>query len=79
MEISTNDKTAHFKFNDGIHSVPKYEIHVDEHLSFIIRVMLWNISSNHQIYSAYGSSLKNITVSKLIKCLLELNICLPLS
>ena len=78
-EVSTTDKTAHFKFNDGIHSVPKYEIHVDEHLSFIIRVMLWTISSNHQIYSAYGSSLKNITVLKLIKYLIELNICLPLS
>ena len=74
-EVSTTDKTANFKFNDGIHSVPKYEIHVDEHLSFIIRVMLWTIPSNHQIYSAYGSSLKNITVSNLIKYLLELNIC----
>ena len=37
--------------------------------------MLWTIPSNHQIYSAYGSSLKNITVSNLIKYLLELNIC----
>ena len=40
-EVSTTDKTARFKFNDGIHSVPKYEIRVDEHLYFIIRVIQW--------------------------------------
>ena len=31
--------------------------------------------SNHQIYSTYGSSSKNITVSNLIKYLLGLKIC----
>ena len=29
-EISKTDKTAHFSFKDEIHSVPKYEIYVDE-------------------------------------------------
>ena len=57
-EVSTTDKTAHFTFNDEIHSVPKYEIHVDENLSFIIHILLWTIPSNHEIYSSYGSSLK---------------------
>ena len=37
--------------------------------------MLWTIPSNHEIYSSYGSSLKNITVSNLIKYILDLNIC----
>ena len=37
--------------------------------------MLWTISSNHEIYSTYGSSLKNITVSNLIKYIREVNIC----
>ena len=62
-EISTTDKTACFSFKDEIYSVLKYEIFVDENLSFLIRGMLWTIPSNHEIYSTYGSSLKNITVS----------------
>ena len=33
-KVSTTDKTAYF--NDGIHSVPKFEIHVEENLIFII-------------------------------------------
>ena len=55
--------------------MPKYEIYVDKNIMFIIRVMLWTIPSNHQVYSTYESSLRNITVSNLIKCLLELKIC----
>ena len=47
-EVSTTDITAHFTFNDEIHSVPKYEIRVDENLSFIIRILLWTIPSNHE-------------------------------
>ena len=61
-EISTTDKTAHFSFKDEIHSVPKYELYVDENLTFIIGVTLWTIPSNHEIYSTYGSPLKNIIV-----------------
>ena len=37
--------------------------------------MLWTIPCNHQVYSTYESSLRNITVSNLIKCLLELKLC----
>ena len=74
-EVSTTDETASFSYNDGIHLVPKYEIDVDKNLMFIICVMLWTIPCNHQVYSTYESSLRNITVSKLIKCLLELKIC----
>ena len=33
---STTDKTAHFSFNDGIHSLPIYEIHVDENLILVL-------------------------------------------
>ena len=36
--------------------------------------MLWTTPSNHEIYSTYGS-LKNITVSNIIKYILDLNIC----
>ena len=77
-EISTTDRTAHFSLKDEIHSVPKYEISVEENLAFITRVMLWTIPSNHEIYSTYGSSLKNITLPNLIRYILELNICLGL-
>ena len=34
-EISTTDRSAHFSFKDEIHSGPKYEIYVDENLTFI--------------------------------------------
>ena len=74
-EVLTTDETASFSYNDGIHLVPKYEIYVDKNLMFVIRVMLWTIPSNHQVYSTYESSLRNITVSNFIKCLLELKLC----
>ena len=55
--------------------VPKYEIYVDENLTFMIRVLLWSVSSSHQLYYMNQSSVKNITISKLINAVKSFNIC----
>ena len=52
-QFSVNDTVAHLKFYDNEHSVPKYEIFVDEQLVYTLRVLLWNINSHHEIYSLY--------------------------
>ena len=62
-----------FLFHDEVHSVPKFEIHVDNNLSFTIRVMLWSLPDNHNIYVVNNRSLRNITLSNLIKSLTNFN------
>ena len=74
-QFSVNDTVAYLKFYDNEHSVPKYEIFVDEQLVCTLRVLLWNINSHHEIYSLYHRSLRNITIPNLIKSFMEYHIC----
>ena len=46
-----NNNVSYFSFNDNIHVVPKYTIYVDEHMSFTIRILLWSVPADHEIYS----------------------------
>ena len=62
-----------------MHVLPKFEIYIDEHLSFTIRFFLWRLPHTHEIYSQYGGSLKNITLSNIIKTLLNYYVCSGLS
>ena len=41
--------------------------------------LLWCLPDNHEIYSQYGGSLKNITLSNIIKTLLNYYVCSGLS
>ena len=73
-QFSVNDTVAHLKIYDKEHSVPKYEICVDEQLVYTLRVLLWNINSHREIYSLYHRSLINITISNSIKSFMEYHI-----
>ena len=75
---NTNNQFA-LPMADDNHMVPKYEIHVDENLTFKIRVLLWSVSSSHQLYSMDKSSVKNITISQLTNAVKFFNICPGLS
>ena len=55
-EIVHNNDNIVFKFNDDIHSVPKYEIYTNDTLAFKIRYFLWMLPSNHEIYTTYSHS-----------------------
>ena len=42
--------------------VPDFEIYVNENLTFfVLRVYLWKLPINHEIYTSNHHSLKNIT------------------
>ena len=53
---------------DQIHSVPKFEIYVEESLNFTVPV-------EHELYSLYKQSVKNITLSNLVSCLSSHKLC----
>ena len=74
-QVNNHDNVTHFTLNDQTHSVPKYEIYVDDQLSFTVRVLLWNIPNGHEIYSLYQRSLNNVTVTNLINDIIKFNIC----
>ena len=78
-ETSITSTIAYFNLKDDLHLVPKFEIYVDQHLSFTIRFFLWRLPNKHEIYSQYNGSLKNITLSNIIKTLLNYYVCTGLS
>ena len=41
---------------------------------FIIRIFVWSIPSDHEIYNTYNRSVKNITLSNLMKVTLSYNL-----
>ena len=62
-------------FMDGIHMVPKYEIFVSKDLSFVFRVFLWKLPSDHPIFFNNLSSFENITLSSFISSLNSFFVC----
>ena len=60
--INTNNQFA-LTMADDIHMVSKYEMYVDENLTFKIRVFLWSVLSSHQLYNMNQSSVKDITIA----------------
>ena len=75
---NTNNQFA-LTMADDIHIVRKYEIYLDEDLTFKIRVLLWGVTSSHQLYSMDESSVKHITISQLSNAVKSFNICPGLS
>lgn len=64
-----------FYFYDQVHSVPNYEIYVDESLNFTIRCLLWSVPATHDLYKQYEQSVKNVTISSLISDLSSYKLC----
>ncbi len=63
-----------FKF-DHSHIIPNYEIYVDSHLDFFIRVFGWKLPVQHEIYQICKKSCKNVTLSSLISIVNGYTIC----
>ena len=60
---------------DQIHSVPKFEIYVEESLNFTVRCLLWSVPVEHELYCLYKQSVKKITLSNLVSCLSSYKLC----
>ena len=55
--------------------VPVVEIYVNEDLTVFVRVYLWKLPINHEIYTSNDHSLKNITLSNLVHVLHSYELC----
>ena len=72
---SSDESQLRITKNDEKHSVPLYEIHVDDSLSFTIRTYGWSLPDDHQMYLTYRRSLQNVTLSSLIAAITSCFIC----
>lgn len=57
------------------HIIPKYEIFVDETLSFSVRVFGWMLCDDHELYQICERSFLNITLSNFIARLNQFKLC----
>jgi hypothetical protein len=55
---------------------PRLDIQIDDSLGFTLIVFGWSLCENHTIYKSTRRSLRNITVSNLIKEIEEMTICI---
>ena len=60
---------------DEVHELPVTEIYVDDSLGFTVRVFGWLLPEDHEIYLENRRSVKNITLSNLIKLLECQEVC----
>ena len=60
---------------DEVHELPITEIYVDDSLGFTVRVFGWLLPVDHEIYFENRRSMKNVTLSNLIKLLECQQIC----
>ena len=73
--IDVNEKKIAYKFFMSPYLLPKYEIVIDENFGFNIIVFGWLLPDDHIIYKKYFRSMKNITVSELMKSLSPFKFC----
>ena len=66
---------AYIKKSDDIHDLPQFETIVDFNLSFKIRTFALLIPPDHDIYTTYKNSVKNITLTNLTKILSSNKLC----
>ena len=70
-----SDKQNHKFQKCKSYEISSIDIYVGEELEFIIRVFSWCIQLNHEIYTKYKKTMKNITLSNLITVASYYNIC----
>ena len=73
--IQQKDNLAYVTKSDSQHMVPLYEIFIGERLRFQLKVLVWALPDNHQIYGQYNSSSENIFPSNLVYNLNSYNLC----
>ena len=61
FELSENLVIATFKSTN--HVLPKFEVFIDNTLTFSLRVYGWMLPQNHELYSKFNKSFLNVTFS----------------
>ena len=60
---------------DGIHILPQIEIYIGSDLFYTIRVFGWLLPETHDLYETNKRSVKWITISQLLKEVLNYQLC----
>lgn len=61
--------------DSNCHLLPKFEIFVDQSLSYSVRVFGWMLSDDHHLYMSNGRSFHNVTLSNINAELNTYDIC----
>ena len=75
IESSSGKKLCHASFKISDYVLPKFEIFVEDSLYFTIRVFVWMLMDDHELYTKYQKSILNVTFSKFIVDLAQLQLC----
>ena len=75
MEHSAKSNIFYVTKLDAQHMVPLYEIFIWQSLRFQIRVLVWVLPDNPDIYGLYNSSSENFFLSNLVYSLRSDNVC----
>lgn len=73
--ISFFETSVKISCMDDTHITPHFEVFVDNHLKFVVRVYLWELPEQHDIYNLCNHSFENITLSNLISILQSYCLC----
>lgn len=69
------DGSVHFKRNDPLYIIPKYEVIVDETLRFTCVCFGWVLPENSIVYKQFVRTLRKITISSLLTEVCRYKIC----
>ena len=72
---SSKDSYVKLTKSDNKHSVPQFEIFIDDSLGFTIRCYGWLLPETHLIYKKNFRSVRYITLSSLINCIENFTLC----
>ena len=65
--IAIQEELVTTSFTSSNYALPFYEIFINNVLHFTLRVDLWILPKDHELYLSYNSSFSNVTLSKFIE------------
>ena len=74
--LTVTDSQVRLRKLEVPYVIPTLDIEIDDSLGFTVRVFGWFLCENHSIYKSTWRSLRNITVSNLIKEIEQLALCI---
>ena len=77
FELSENLVIATFKSIN--HVLPKFEVFIDNTLTFSLRVYGWMLPQNHELYSKFNESFHNVTFSNFAAYVRQFILCKGIS
>ena len=62
-----------------VHLLPKFEIYVDQSLSFTLHIFGWMLPEYHELYAKCDRTFNNITLSKFILQMTQYTLCIGIT